>query len=158
MTLLVFLFFITAFVLYRAGTFDKYLSSESSVQTSPNGGNVSTGGIDTLPKTTKDSSHSQRLMLSSSKSLVLIDRKLSLSDSISLKRTIDSANDLRKRIMLSSSKSGHVISADDPFFMPSSKSGPVFVPRKKIEPPVIKYNRDSLRLRLAADSATHIKR
>ncbi|HLG40441.1 MAG TPA: hypothetical protein VI461_12265 [Chitinophagaceae bacterium] len=112
LTLLSFLFFITVFVLYRAGKFDSYLShARSQLQTSPNGGNISVK-TDTLPGLLKDSS--DRPMLSSSKLVIPADQKLSFMDSVKQKRRLDSLTKKNKRIMMSGSKSGQI-------FIPSFK-------------------------------------
>lgn len=103
LTLLSFIFLLTAFVLYRMGKFDGYFSnSNSQYQTSPNGGSIGQQPTDTVPKRAQDSS--ARLMLSSSKSMVLIDQKLSPRDSIKLTKKLDSLRQ-HDKAMMSSSKS-----------------------------------------------------
>jgi len=115
-TLLSFLFLLTAFVLYRLGKFDNYLSSERSrFQTSPNGGNVVQELTDTIPRVISDSS--ARLLLSSSKSIVVaeklirrIEKRPNYIDSIRIKRMMDSVYK-KKIVLMSSSKSGYIFDA-----------------------------------------------
>jgi hypothetical protein len=169
-TLLFFVSLMTAFVLYRAGKFDSYLSGdeseipESEIPTSLNGGSVATVPIDTIPRPTRRTE--EKTILPSSKSMTALSfsEKPTITtyvffDSVKIKKAIDSINKAKdKRIkMMSSSKSTYVLSADDIFFMPSSKYGPVFTP-PKIQPPLLKINRDTVRLRLNADSLTQTKR
>ena len=169
LTLLLFLSFITAFVLYRSGKFDRYLAgAESDIQSSPNGGSMATVPIDTIPRFIKDST--QKTILSSSKYLYPtitprlhvkpVETKYDLFDSVKMTELIRSMDKTpqKRKILWSGSKSGHIIYEDDILFMSSSKSTQVFsAPRKKLEPPILKYNRDSLRLRLTQDSVKNSK-
>jgi len=73
LTLLSFTFLISVFLLYREGRFNKYLLNESSsLQTSHNGGTITSNQGDST-KAKKDSL--PQLLLSSSKSIILIDKK-----------------------------------------------------------------------------------
>jgi len=98
LTLLSFAFFIIVFLLYRIGKFDMYLKNEkSSLQTNPIFSNQS----DTS-KPKMDSS--QKLMMSSSKVLILTDKRTGFSDSI--KNTLQSDTfRLKEQVIMSSSKS-----------------------------------------------------
>jgi hypothetical protein len=80
LTLLSSLSLVILFLLYRVGTFDKSdLSSQASLQTSHNGGNINPSTIDT-PSAKKDSV--KPLMLSSSKVLILADKKPTFLDTL----------------------------------------------------------------------------
>jgi hypothetical protein len=106
LTLLSFIFFLAAFVLYRMGKFDSYLySNNSQFQTSPNGGNIGQGPTDTVPRKAMDS---VKVMMYSTKSMVLIDKKPRFLDSIKQKKRLDSINKRPRKIMMSSSKSGYI--------------------------------------------------
>lgn len=99
-----FLLFITTFVLYRSGQLDAWLDNEKpSIQTSPNGSNIAANTIDTTKPATPDSTQ-QRIMMSSSKSMVLIEKPSIFKNTLRLKKRLDSMK--RETIMMSSSKSG----------------------------------------------------
>ncbi|NOT51148.1 MAG: hypothetical protein HOP10_07705 [Chitinophagaceae bacterium] len=147
LALLSFVTLITAFVLYRAGVFDKYLTSNSySIQSSPNGGALN-NKTDTLPPK-KDTTKKTPIMFSGSKSGPIVtseDFKAILTDSTlrldSLQRKkIDSIMRSQKKI---------------PVIMPSSKSGPVFTPEKTKDNELVRliklYQGDSAGLRRALE-------
>jgi hypothetical protein len=120
-TLFSFIFFIIAFLLYRTGKFDRYFSNEKyQYQTSPNGGNVNSVKTDSL-SSLKDY-RTKRTRLSSSKTVILTDDRLLLSDSI---RKITLADSVKRK--------------NEVIMMSSSKSGPVFKPVKS-EPAAIKFD------------------
>jgi hypothetical protein len=97
-TLLIFIFLITTFLFYRTGKFDVYLTAEkSSLQTSHNGGTIKPYKIDST----------QKLRFSSSKVLILTDKKSLLFDTSKFKKKPDSLA-LKKRYLMSSSKSGAI--------------------------------------------------
>jgi hypothetical protein len=104
-TLLGFVFLLTSFLLYRMGKFDVFINNNlSPVQTSPNGGAINTTTADTS-KPQKDSA--ERLRLSSSKSVVLIEKKPLQVDSTKKKYGLDDKK-MKEMELLSSSKSGYV--------------------------------------------------
>ena len=103
-TLTAFFLFIAVFVLYRAGKFDSYLRTGTSVQTDPNGGNINNGGKDTLPKDINASS--QKVSMPSSKYVVL-------TDTSKPHIRVDSVATKQRRAMLSSSKSTTMLTIDD---------------------------------------------
>ena len=99
LTLFSFVFLIGVFLIYRAGKFDTYLEiNNSTLQTSHNGGTIMSSKTDSL-KSKKDST--QKLRLSSSKSMVITGEKYFFTNPIIKKPKTDSV----KRLMLSSSKS-----------------------------------------------------
>lgn len=103
LTLSSFLLFITTFVLYRSGKLDTWFDKEEpSIQTSPNGGTIADNTIDTAKPVVPDTT--RRLMMPSSKSIVLTDKAKRNKDTIGLKKRIDSIR--RETILMSSSKSG----------------------------------------------------
>ncbi|MGG9962911.1 hypothetical protein [Ferruginibacter sp. SUN106] len=111
LTLFSFIFLITAFLLYRTGSFETYLSGKGSdLQTSHNGGTIKPARLDSLLPSTMDSS--ERLMMYSSKSMVLVDKKINLFDSIIKK------------------KKKFPEWATPPVIMSSSKSGMIFTPKE----------------------------
>lgn len=116
LTLLSFVFFITFFLLYRVGKFDSYLSNKNpSLQASPNGGAINSMLIDTLPKI--DSS--ERVMLSSTKSVIVINlKKYSFFDTLKKKkpRVVYVDPTKTKEVRMSSSKSGKIFSPIEPPF------------------------------------------
>jgi len=110
MTLLSAVSFVTIFLLYRVGKFDHYFSS-TSLQTSTNGGAMSSNYIDTIPKI--DST--QKIMLSSSKSIIIIDQKrYRFIDTLKTKKTrvlyFDPTKTKPTEVIMSSSKSGKIFS------------------------------------------------
>ena len=103
LTLSSFLLFITAFVLYRSGKLDTWFDKEEpSIQTSHNGGSIADNTMDTTKPVVPDTT--PRLMMSSSKSMVLTDKSKRYKDTIGLKKKVDSIK--RETILMSSSKSG----------------------------------------------------
>lgn len=89
------------FLLYRVGAFEKlFLSNPTGLQTSHNGGNINTSTIDTT-KLGKDTV--KPLMLSSSKVLILTDKKPAFSGS--LKNSFKDKYPKKETEILSSSKS-----------------------------------------------------
>lgn len=99
LTLFSFVFLIGVFLIYRAGKFDTYLEiNNSTLQTSHNGGAITSSKTDSL-KSKKDST--QKLRLSSSKSVVITGERYFFTNPINKKPKTDSV----KRLMLSSSKS-----------------------------------------------------
>ena len=104
LTLLSFTFLISIFLLYREGRFNKYLQNEDSpMQTSHNGGTIASAKSDSS-KDKKDSM--QLVLLSSSKSMILIDKKPLAGGS--LKTSKKTNRQLTTSGILSSSKSGVV--------------------------------------------------
>jgi hypothetical protein len=111
LTLLSFVTLISAFLLYRVGWFDRYLqNNNSAIQTSHNGGTINTPQNDTL-KPIKDTT--QKLLLSSSKSVVLTDRKYGFIDSYLVKKKYIKPKPAKTE-MLSSSKSAIIFHPDEP--------------------------------------------
>lgn len=101
-TLLSSLSLVTLFLLYRIGAFDKsFLSSQGSLLTSHNGGNIISSSMDTT-KSKKD--NTKPLMLSSSKVLILTDIQPNLLDSLK-KKPATYKYPKREIEILSSSKS-----------------------------------------------------
>jgi len=73
-TLLLFVSLIAAFLLYRTGKLDNWLSPDrGAVQGSPNGGVIGASGSDTIPTPYTDSLRKLRMRMSSSKSMTLAD-------------------------------------------------------------------------------------
>lgn len=110
-TLLCFASLIIIFLLYRVGKFDNVLANEApAMLTSANGGGIAANSLDTSI-TINDSL--QRLMLSSSKSIVLIDKTRKPIDSAKKKVHLDT---LRKRQieLMSSSKSTILFKSSSP--------------------------------------------
>jgi hypothetical protein len=102
-TLSSFLLFITAFVLYRSGELDAWFDKEEpSIQTSHNGVTIADNTMDTTKPVVTDTA--RRLMMPSSKSMILTDKAKRNKDTIGLKKRIDSIK--RETILMSSSKSG----------------------------------------------------
>ena len=119
-TLFSFLILITTFLLHRVGKFDTIPTNErSSLQTSCSEGIINTSQGDTLgPK--NDSL--QKLMLPSSKVVILTDKKYSFPDSTK-KKTRTSYPRPKKVEMMSSSKSGIIFKpGHDIKFNPDSLS------------------------------------
>ena len=78
LTLFSFISFIIAFLLYRTGSFDSYITVvDPSLQTSPNGGAIKTAKPDSLV-TLPEMDSIQKLRMFSSKSMVLVDEKTPL--------------------------------------------------------------------------------
>ena len=103
-TLFGFVFLITSFLLYRVGRFDNFINDDSSpIQTSPNGAVINSAKADTL-KPQKDSL--QKLRLSSSKSIVLIDKKPTYVDSV--KNKYKQGEKKMTREILPGSKSAYI--------------------------------------------------
>jgi hypothetical protein len=98
LTLTGFIFLITIFLFYRTGKFDVYLTAEkTSLQTSHNGGTIKPDKIDST----------QKLRFSSSKVLILTDKKPLLFDTTKIKKKPDSL-ELKKLYLMSGSKSGAI--------------------------------------------------
>lgn len=151
--MLSFVTLITAFVLYRAGVFDKYLAVNSySIQSSPNGGAMN-NKTDTLPQNKdslkKDTTIKTPIMLRGSKSALIItseDFKTIPPDST---KRLDSS--LRKRI-------DSIIKLQEikkTVVMPSTKSAPVFKPAQQEQNELLRiikiYQGDSAGLRKALE-------
>lgn len=103
-TLFGFVFLITVFLLYRIGRFNVFVNANSSpVQTSPNGAAINPAKADTI-KPIKDSS--EKLRLSSSKSIVLTEKKPAYVDSIKNKYNHDERK--VKREILPGSKPAYI--------------------------------------------------
>jgi hypothetical protein len=169
LALLSFITLITAFVLYRAGVFDKYLTGNSySIQSSPNGGAMN-NTTDTLPQ--KNDSAQK----------AYAEKLKNIREGKSEKKDTP----IKEPIMWSGSKSGRIISPEDfktippdstsrldsaqrkkidsimrsqkkvPVVMPSSKSGPVFKPAQQEENELVRliklYQGDSAGLRKALE-------
>ena len=126
LALLSFATLITAFVLYRAGVFDKYITpGDPSLQTSPNGGAMNNNMKDTLPSPKKDTTKEPRVMWSGSKSgRIITPGDLNPLHPDSTKH-VDSS--LRKKIDSIMISEG----AKKTEIMPSTKSAPVFKPTQK---------------------------
>ncbi len=104
--LLSFVTLVTAFVLYRAGVFDKYINpADASIQSSPNGGTMNNNSTDTLSPQKKDSAYAERLK------------------SIREGKPVKKNTTKETPIMWSGSKSAHIITPIDfkPFFPDSTK-------------------------------------
>lgn len=158
LALLSFVTLITAFVLYRAGVFDKYINSgDPSFQSSPNGGAMNNNQADTLPQKKRDSIPLVKndsikidpIMWSGSKSGKIIspaDIKLLLPDST---KPVDSFQLKRIDSIMKSQRVKTTV------VMPSSKSGPVFVPKQKEDNELMRiikiYQGDSAGLRRALE-------
>lgn len=113
LTLLSFAFCITTFILYRVGQYDEYLiSGKSPFQTSHNGGTITTSQNDSL-KIRKDSI--QKLMLSSSKVLILTDKKFPFFDTVKWKKNKVDKFKSKNIEMLSSSKSAIIFKPKENF-------------------------------------------
>jgi len=107
-TLLSFTFFIALFVAYRTGRLNSYLSDDSNtIQTSHNGGPIKTPQKNKQDSIKRDSI--KKLMLSSSKVIILTDKNKYLFD------TTKRSKQIRRQ-------------AQDKYLMYSSKSGIVFTP------------------------------
>ena len=107
-TLLSFLFLITIFLLYRMGKFDTYLSgSQTDLQSSPNGGTVNYSKKDSVILKV-DSAQMQ--ILSSSKSMVVTDRKYIFFDTAKNKSKFKPVP-VKSPVLMSSSKSGAYFSS-----------------------------------------------
>ena len=120
LALLSFVSLISIFILYRIDKLDALFKSEASpIQTSSNGGVVNIAKADTLKPSTIDSLRSLRM--SSSKSIVLFDKKPTLFDTIKRKYK-PSTNKTETPLMFSGSKSGPIIRQGDiRFFLDSLK-------------------------------------
>jgi len=103
LTLFSFISFLTAFLLYRTGYFDPYTTVEDpALQTSHNGGTITPAKPDSLVTMYKLDS-AQMLRLSSSKSIVLVDKNPIIFPTIKQpKKSVYT----EKPIMWSGSKSG----------------------------------------------------
>jgi hypothetical protein len=112
LTLLSSLSLVTLFLLFRIGAFDKpSFSNQNSFQTSHNGGNINPLSIDTI-KSKKDSI--KPLMFSSSKVLILTDKKPTFLDSLKKKPTRYKYPKIETEI-LSSSKSAIIFKPQQTF-------------------------------------------
>ncbi len=115
--LLSFLFLITTFLLYRMGKFDIYLpASQTDLQPSHNGGKVNYKKKDSVILKV-DSAQMQ--LLSSSKSMVVTDRKFIFFDTVKNKSKFKPIP-VKSPVFMSSSKSGHIIPASTIYFNPDS--------------------------------------
>jgi len=121
-TLLSSLSLVTLFLLYRVGAFDKSpLNDQAALQSSHNGGNINPSTIDTTgPK--RDST--KLLMLSSSKVLILTDKKPTFLDSLKKK------------------PAKYKYPKSETEILSSSKSAIIFKPQQTIE-----FNIDSFKLK-----------
>ena len=116
-TLLSFLFLITIFLLYRMGKFDTYLpGSQADLQSSPNGGTVNSSKKDSAILKV-DSAQMQ--ILSSSKSMVVTDRKYIFFDTAKNKSKFKSVP-VKSPVFMSSSKSGHIFPAATIYLKPDT--------------------------------------
>lgn len=141
LALLSFVTLITAFVLYRAGVFDKYINGgDPSFQSSPNGGAMNNNVADTIPQkkdsgsVKMDSVKIDPIMWSGSKSGRIIlpsDLKIAAPDST---KQLDSAQQKKIDSIVRAQKTEKVL-------MVSTKSGPVFRP-----PPPKKEDNELLRI------------
>ncbi|GAB2807682.1 hypothetical protein [Ferruginibacter profundus] len=105
LTLFSFTFLISAFLLYRSGNFDTYFSANgASLQTSHYGGTIKAAMLDSVLHVAMDSS--ERLMLYSSKSMVLLKPRVNYYDSIKKKKKVQELP--TPPVMMSSSKSGMI--------------------------------------------------
>jgi hypothetical protein len=105
LTLFSFTFLITAFLLYRTDSFDTYLSGKGSgLQTSHNGGVIKPARLDSTVESNMDST--ERVMMYSSKSMVLIKKKVNFYDSIKKKEKVQQL--VVPPVMMSGSKSGMI--------------------------------------------------
>lgn len=78
---------VTSFLLYRIGTFDKLsINNQSSLYTSHNGGNINPSTIYTTKPGEVFITPITPLMLSSSKSMILTDKKPTFIDSLKKNR------------------------------------------------------------------------
>lgn len=115
-TLLSFLVLISFFLLYRMGKFDTYfIDEEPTIQTSPNGGKITTS--------TTNYDSTKRTRLSSSKSIILTERDRPLTNTgkgatITTPRTTNPDSTYQAR--MSSSKS-LVLIDNDPFIINQKK-------------------------------------
>lgn len=117
LTLLSSAFLITAFLMYRAGSFNAPLSAKKSqLQTSPNGGTIKPGKTDSLVIPKMDSV--SFLRMASSKSMVLIEPQPGFWDSIKPKRKTVS---VKKTVTMSSSKSSIIFTPRIDFNLDSIK-------------------------------------
>ncbi len=116
-TLLSFLFLITIFLLYRMGKFDTYLpGSQADLQSSPNGGTVNYSKKDSVILKV-DSAQMQ--ILSSSKSMVVTDRKYVFFDTGKNKSKFKPVP-VKSPVLMSSSKSGHIFPAPTIYLKPDT--------------------------------------
>jgi hypothetical protein len=113
LTLFSFTFLITAFLLYRTDSFDTYLSGKGSgLQTSHNGGVIKPARLDSTVESNMDSTvesnmdSTERVMMYSSKSMVLIKKKVNFYDSIKKKEKVQQL--VVPPVMMSGSKSGMI--------------------------------------------------
>ena len=105
LTLFGFVFLLTSFLLYRTGKFDSIINNSlSPLQTSPNGAAINAANADTL-KPKNDTL--EKLRLSSSKSIVLIEKKSTYFDSIKNKYKRDN-NRVKEKELLPGSKSAYI--------------------------------------------------
>lgn len=109
LTILSSLTLMICFLLYRTGKFDKYFTNKNiTIQSSPNGGAANSSYIDTSIKK-KDSA--DKLLLSSSKSIILTDQRQTRLDS--LKSLFKDSLTEQERLLLYSSKSGIIFKPDE---------------------------------------------
>ena len=105
LTLLGFVLLLTTFLLYRTGNFDVIIKNGlSPLQTSPNGAAINAAKADTL-KPKNDTL--EKLRLSSSKSIILIEKKPTYFDSIKNKYKRGN-NKVKERELLPGSKSAYI--------------------------------------------------
>lgn len=116
--LLNFIVLITVFLLYRNGSFDRYIygSNERNL-TSPNGGTPAKVSKDS---TSKESDSLRNLRLASSKSMIIVDERKLRTDAVYIKpdTTKPGLKPEEKRLMYSS-KSGKIV---DPKSIPFDSS------------------------------------
>jgi len=107
LTSIIFTSLTSAFILFRMGKFDEYLSAESSIVPTSNDNEViAVDKTDTIPPLQADSI--SNIIMSSSKSIVLIDKKRRYLDTSGIKKKPAPVK-LSKTEMLSSSKSAIMI-------------------------------------------------
>lgn len=110
-------FLTTAFLYYRSGGFEHQLqNNNSNLQTSHNGGVIRSAAKDSLIKIPEPDS-AQRLLLYSSKSMVLTNTKLVFYDSVKSKqKTKPPSLQIKKAEMMSSSKSAIIFTPPSNIF------------------------------------------
>ena len=110
LTLLGFIFLLTLFLFYRTGKFDAIINNSlSPLPTSPNGAAMNVAKADTL-KPKNDTL--EKLRLSSSKSIVLIEKKSTYADSIKNKYKRDNKK-VKEKELLPGSKSAYIFRPRD---------------------------------------------
>ena len=150
--LLSFVPLLTAFVLYRAGVFDKYLQpTYHSYQTSPNGGPMHNNSTDTLAPQNKDSVVKKPVMWSGSKSGKVIMPEDFSRVPVSNIRITDSLI-IRYDSLIKRADTIRIPMTKSPVIMGSSKSAPVFNQRENELIRLIKmYRTDTLGLQRALE-------